>query len=150
MNQFKNILSSRNKLLKLIGDREVNDYRELETWDQMFAERASKIIDKRKTFLEKFSEIFMNSYAHIAEDRIKPEILYKTSIEDTECVSIINQLVNSRRRDIALGTTGIGPQRDDYIISCEDRNFSNFASQGQMRTAAISFKLSEYLLCLAK
>ena len=57
---------------------------------------------------------------------------------------ILKKLEKLTKRDVIFGSTGIGPQRDDYKIGKSSENlFLNYASQGQKRTASISIKLSE-------
>ncbi|KRM80417.1 DNA replication and repair protein RecF [Limosilactobacillus coleohominis DSM 14060] len=46
-------------------------------------------------------------------------------------------------REIALGTTLAGPQRDDIHFIVNDQNVQHFGSQGQQRTTALAVKLAE-------
>ncbi|MFC1669664.1 DNA replication/repair protein RecF [Spirochaetota bacterium] len=144
LNDFKKILSSRNSLLKSLRDRRNRDFTELEIWDNMFSEKSSVIVKKRMEFLEKFNVLFKNSYISIAADDYPPEILYKPSTESEDKEIILQNLQRRRDRDIIFGSTGLGPQRDDFFM-CNDSStgFTNYASQGQRRTAAISLKVAE-------
>ena len=51
-----------------------------------------------------------------------------------------------RREDLIRGGTGFGPHREDLALLLEGREMRQFASQGQMRTAALSLKLSQLAL----
>lgn len=42
-----------------------------------------------------------------------------------------------------LGTTTVGPHRDDMIFITEDKDLRKYGSQGQKRTAALSLKMAE-------
>ena len=46
-------------------------------------------------------------------------------------------------RDIYLGTTSVGPHRDDIAFLNGDEDIRKFGSQGQKRTAALSLKMAE-------
>ena len=42
-----------------------------------------------------------------------------------------------------MGFTSVGPHRDDIFLSLNKNQMKQFASQGQIRTAALSMKLSQ-------
>ena len=42
-----------------------------------------------------------------------------------------------------MGFTSVGPHRDDLILTLNKNQMKQFASQGQIRTAALSMKLSQ-------
>ena len=144
LSEFRKILMSRNRFLKLLKERKSADTSELDVWDQMFASVASRIIKVRKTFFSELNGIFKKAYFNISEDKNTPDIEYVSTVFRDDSENISGQLAELRPRDILLGSTGIGPQRDDFIIR-NDRNinFVNYASQGQRRLAAICLKISE-------
>ncbi|PKL38984.1 MAG: hypothetical protein CVV44_08940 [Spirochaetae bacterium HGW-Spirochaetae-1] len=144
LNEFKKVLVSRNRILKLIRERKINDTRQLDPWDTLFAEKASVIISKRKSYVDRFAAAFQTSYGHIAEHEETPEIFYDQNSETSETAHIHRILFEKRVRDIMAGSTGMGPQRDDFILrNRTGSHFVNYASQGQKRTAAIAMKIAE-------
>lgn len=143
LTEFKKILASRNRLLKELRDKGMKASSQLDVWDSLFAEKAAVIIQKRIAFLQDFAKTFEHAYNTISNDDEAPEILYLNSTKTTEQEHISQKLAANRRRDLALGSTGIGPQRDDFLLQRESVHFVNYASQGQKRTAAISLKLAE-------
>ena len=52
-------------------------------------------------------------------------------------------LRDSRRRDLARGTTSVGPHRDELLIDLDGRPAASFASRAQQRAAALSMRLAE-------
>ena len=143
LNEFRRILYARNKLLKRLKENSQN-FKELEVWDQLFSEKASIILKERRKFVEGFNGFFNASYSHISDENRSPDLVYKPSLENNDSSYIMNKLKSMRRRDILFGSTGVGPQRDAYRIVNEKMNsFTNYASQGQKRTAAISLKIAE-------
>jgi DNA replication and repair protein RecF len=144
LSEFKRILQSRNRLMKSLQSGGSVKDAEISVWDKMFAERSSVIIKKRKEFLDKFVAPFNDAYLQVAKNDIAPDIIYKGDLHDIEPGDIIENLEKRRDRDIASGTTGIGPQRDDYIFTMHNGiHFNNCASQGQKRTSAIALKIAE-------
>jgi len=144
LNRFRDILNSRNTLLKKIKDGECESG-QVDIWDRLFAEKANLIISRRRNFMEFFSDIFQNSYKAISGESDPPYIKYRPSMEDNSVDYIYGQLKRIFLSDIRKGNTGYGPQRDDYVfLNNEGINFLDYASQGQRRTAAISLKIAEY------
>jgi len=71
-------------------------------------------------------------------------LVYSSAGENHSEENIDRALKRIRHRDIAAGSTGTGPHRDDYLFVNEQRiGFSSYGSQGQKRTAVISLKLAE-------
>ncbi len=142
LGEFRKILSSRNKLLKTIK-QEGGDYDQLDVWDALFSDKAGFLIKKRSSFVEKFNGLFNNYYAIIADEKA-PIIQYFCTAETDDSAEILQKLRKLRKRDVLLGSSGIGPQRDDFILENSQKiKFANYASQGQRRTAAVTFKISE-------
>lgn len=144
LNEFKRIMVSRNRLLKLLREKKTGDTRQLDVYDNLYAEKSAFIISNRKKFLHNFKDMFSRSYREIAVDDPGPELIYynNTGSENTE--EILDKLFSCRVRDIMSGTSGIGPQRDDIRLQNDSKvQFTNYASQGQRRTAAIALKTAE-------
>ena len=55
----------------------------------------------------------------------------------------LKTLSESREEDLRQGITTVGPHRDDLHLTLNRKNMKLFASQGQMRTAALSMKMSQ-------
>lgn len=143
LSEFKKVLSSRNRLLKEIKNGNANN-EQLEVWDTLFSDKAGLIMNRRYEFIKKFNGTFNSLYSSIAENDDAPAIEYRSSCETSDPESIHRKLTHLRGRDLLLGATGIGPQRDDFILENNRKNrFTNYASQGQRRTAAVAMKVSE-------
>ena len=57
--------------------------------------------------------------------------------------SILQKYRELYDQDIQLGSTNLGPHRDDFSVSINGINTHQFGSQGQQRTASLSMKLAE-------
>ncbi len=71
--------------------------------------------------------------------------MYHSSLRDEEKIedALMRHLRENREEDIRLGITSVGPHRDDLILTLNKKNMKMYASQGQIRTAALSLKLSQ-------
>lgn len=144
LTEYKRILLSRNRILKMIYGKGQNSSTELDVWDKLFAEKASFILKSRKDFLDKYNISFQNTCRAMSGNSDFPVIEYQSTLNSIESGSIVEELKSLRKRDVLRGATGAGPHRDDYCFYNErEKNYRHFASQGQKRTATISLKVAE-------
>ncbi len=150
LNHYQKIVNQRNKLLK---DLSFNpSLREtLNIWDLQLVSFGSKIMERRKTFVDQLNEIICKIHKNLSGNKEFLQIVYEpeVGIEEYEEKLRLNQ-----DRDIRLKMTTVGPHRDDFsfhvskINEMDERedesiDIRKFGSQGQQRTAALSLKLSE-------
>ena len=139
LNHYNKIVNQRNKLLKdMYFNSSLRDT--LNIWDSQLISFGSKIIERRKLFVEQLNEIIYDIHKKLSGGREELLIKYEPDvmIEDYE-----KSLMAGQERDIKLKQTGTGPHRDDFSFIVGDIDIRKFGSQGQQRTAALSLKLSE-------
>ena len=112
----------------------------LNIWDSQLISFGSKIIERRKLFVEQLNEIIFTIHKKLSGDKEELVIKYEPDvlIEDYEKL-----LSSSQEKDVKLKQTTVGPHRDDFSFMVGDIDIRRFGSQGQQRTAALSLKLSE-------
>lgn len=139
LNHYNRIVNQRNKLLK---DMYINpDLKDtLHIWDAQLVSFGSKIIERRKLFVEQLNDIIYDIHRRLSGDREEIKIQYEP---DVQIEDFDRQLKSSQEKDIKLKQTTAGPHRDDFCFSIRDVDIRKFGSQGQQRTAALSLKLSE-------
>lgn len=139
LNHYNRIINQRNRLLK---DMYMNpDLREtLSIWDMQMASFGSKIIERRKMFVEQLNEIIYGIHRKLSGDREEIKIVYEP---DVEIEDFEHKLKYSQDRDIRSKMTSVGPHRDDFSFVVGNVDIRKYGSQGQQRTAALSLKLSE-------
>ena len=139
LNNYNKIVNQRNKLLK---DMYMNpDLKEtLSIWDMQLVSYGSRIIERRKIFVEQLNEIIYDIHKKLSGDKEELTIKYEpdTCIDEFE-----KNLKLSWDKDIKAKMTSVGPHRDDFSFFVSDIDIRKFGSQGQQRTAALSLKLSE-------
>ena len=145
LNKYNKILKQRNALLK--SDSK-NSARELiGIYDQQMACEGAKLIKQRKFFCSNISEYASEIHGSLSGMVEELVVSYQTSAEgETESEiesSIIMQLEKNFERDLRLGYTSVGAQRDDIKIMLSDIDVRTYGSQGQQRTATLSMKLAE-------
>ena len=139
LNHYNKIINQRNKLLK---DMYMNaDLKEtLGIWDMQLISFGSKIIERRRLFVDQLNEIIYEIHKKLSGG--KEELLIKYE-PDAEIEEFENKLRFSQDRDIKAKMTSVGPHRDDFSFLVGDVDIRKYGSQGQQRTAALSLKLSE-------
>jgi len=139
LNSYNKIVNQRNKILKdLYFNPSLKET--LNIWDSQLVSFGSKIIERRKIFVDQLNDIIYDIHKKLSGDKEELKIKYEpdVSIEEFE-----QQLRYSQERDIKLKQTCVGPHRDDFSFIVGDIDIRKFGSQGQQRTAALSLKLAE-------
>ncbi len=141
LNDYNKILKQRNTYLK---EKSI-DYDLMDIWDRQLAASGTRIIRKRKQFIDRIDEISRRIHSGITEGQENLELQYESNIpaSDNSEEIFYDYLAAAREDDIRTGTTSKGPHRDDIKISADGIDLRRFGSQGQQRTAALSLKLSE-------
>lgn len=112
----------------------------LNIWDMQLVSYGSKIIERRKLFIEQLNEIIYEIHKKLSGGKEELVIHYEPDIEIEE---FEQKMKYAQERDIRAKMTTVGPHRDDFSFQVGDIDIRKFGSQGQQRTAALSLKLSE-------
>lgn len=139
LSNYNRIINQRNSLLKeIVYQKDLIDT--LDIWDMQLAEYGTKIIERRKKFIDEVNRIIGGIHEKLTGGREKIELSYESSAGE---LSMEEMLRKNRERDIRFKSTSAGPHRDDLCFQVGDLDIRKFGSQGQQRTAALSLKLSE-------
>ena len=146
LQQYRSGLEQRNALLKNMRAAGSDGAGMLEVFEQAMAAPAGVIVAARKKVIALLSELAADTYRGIS-GREKEEFQagYHSAFRETENVEeeFIRLMRENREEDLRLGITSAGPHRDDLSLSMNRKNMKVFASQGQIRTAALSLKLAQ-------
>ena len=112
----------------------------LSIWDMQLVSFGSKVIERRKLFVEQLNEIIYEIHKKLSGEKEELFIRYEP---DVEIEDFEKKLKAGQDRDIRAKMTSVGPHRDDFSFLIGDVDIRKFGSQGQQRTAALSLKLSE-------
>ncbi len=138
LRQYRRVLAARNASLK---DRR---YELLDTYDSHLASLGVRIQRRRMGEIERFSGVLAPLFRTIAgvdgdlRARCRPSW---GEIEDPEEVRKL--LLERRERDKMRETTTSGPQRDRILFLLEGKDFSHYASTGQVRLTALILKVAQ-------
>ena len=139
LSQYNKAVEQRNKLLKDVWQfPQLADT--LDVWDDQLVTYGSRIITRRKEFIEELAQIVGSIHEKLSGGRERLVISYEPNSTAEELAS---DLRKSREKDKLTKNTNAGPHRDDFSFVGNDIDLRRFGSQGQQRTCALSLKLSE-------
>lgn len=144
--QYNRIISQRNTLLKKIRERKAKADL-LDSWDEQLAVLAASLVQKRQDAIKKLAMLANLMHRKITDNKENLLLSYQTvGIElpaQHQAESYRKQLSTLRDIDIIRGSTGVGPHRDDLVLTVNGVNLRTFGSQGQQRTGVLALKLAE-------
>ncbi|MGN1114967.1 MAG: DNA replication/repair protein RecF, partial [Candidatus Ornithomonoglobus sp.] len=145
--EYNKVLNEKNSLLKMLKFSGRTSDPTLSVWNEQLAETGARIMSARIEFVKRINETARGIQSEISGEKLK--ILYHPSfkLEEVGKNTIYDYLEQRRGREIEMGSSQYGIQRDDLEIFVNDREAKLFGSQGQQRTAALSMKIaqSEYI-----
>lgn len=147
LTRYNKILYQRNNLLKT-SKFQSNIEELLEIFDLQLAKIGTDIILERKRYIEELAVIVNNVHRKLTSGNENLTLDYTSNIEILENKLEMEKKYKDRlkayiSKDIELGSTQLGPHRDDILININDKDLKIFGSQGQQRTVVLSIKLSE-------
>ena len=148
--EYQRLLEHKSRILK--------DWREkpvlldtLPDFNLRMAQFGAAIVAYRANYLEKLARLTAQVHQQFSGGRETLSITYETvsTVENPLAprAEIEGQILDHQeahlRAEIESGQCLTGPHRDDFEVLFNGLSLKSFGSQGQVRTAAISLKLSE-------
>ena len=150
LQNYNAILKKRNQFLKNMGV--FSDFNQiyLDAINDRFCTLAIEVFLIRYDFVNRVNKYITNIYKEIT-DFNDLEFIYNSSIQYVDDkIEMINsfkkKLVSNINKEKLYGMTLIGPHRDDFSFLLDGKDLSVYGSQGQIRAAILSMKLSEVYL----
>ena len=149
--EYRRILRQRNRVLfeSKAGQRTSQNL--LEPWNETLIKRGSQISQRRAQFVQEFSPYLVDAYVRIAGKEEGPSIGYDSSIKTDSSLTIEQtqtvfrrELEQQRAEEQKLGTTLVGPHKDELVFEINGLSLKAFASQGQHKTFLVALKVAEF------
>ena len=149
--RYNQTLKQRNALLRnMVSESNTTGF--FEVWDDKLSELGAFVVKERLKYLEFLKKEAFKIYFEISGGKENLGLNYISSFSKTissgDSVSDIKKALKtrfekSRQSDMKMGSTLIGPHKDELEIFIDDKRVRHFGSQGQQRSAALSLKLAE-------
>jgi DNA replication and repair protein RecF len=164
--RFSRVLEQRNSLLRRfvrerVGPASVRPAQELAFWDAEFTATAAEVLALRVVGVAALGTRARRHYealtgsAQLALDYVARQVTLPEaelaapwqhptqSFRQSIAAMMEIALVASRSEDLRRGVTGIGPHRDDFLVTDAGIDLGRFGSRGQQRLAVFAIKLAE-------
>ena len=135
--QYNRILSLRNRILK---DR-ADDPALLDVYDASLDGAAVKIHSSRRHLAESLADVVNRYYEIISGGRESVSVKYSSDLDKAPLGELLSR---SRGRDLMMGFTTVGVQRDDFIFSMDGEPIRYGGSQGQQKSFLVALKFAQY------
>jgi DNA replication and repair protein RecF len=148
LQEYHRVLKQRNSLLKQAQEREI-DRDELATWNEQLIATGIRTMRRRARIIDRLAPLAQNWHQQISGATEKLAISYLPSVEVTDFEpATIDRAFRHKFElrsagELALGTTLVGPHRDDIELTIDRTLAKSYGSQGQQRTLVLAVKLAE-------
>lgn len=147
--RYRQVLKQRNTYLKKLKRKQAHDRVYLEVISDQLAGYGAEVIAARNNFLGNIQKYLSPIHQEITAKQEQIRLEYQSGVTQNN-VSIeeiyqqlLNQLQANQEHDLWVGSTSVGPQRDDFRFLVNGNDLQKYGSQGQQRTAVLSLKLAE-------
>lgn len=145
LQQYRTGMDQRNAVIRNLRTNGGGNLSILSAFEETMAEPAAVIIRERRKIISILSEIATETYQRISDTEEVFRLAYHSSVkEESDIAGTLCRLLRENREDdIRMGLTSVGPHRDDLNLTLNKNPMKQYASQGQVRTGALSMKLSQ-------
>ncbi len=139
MQQYNRLLAQRNRLLKEFRP----DLSLLDVIDDKIDVLSLPLSRKREAFAKGLNPRIKDFYSKISGGRENVSVRYRSELQK----SGMKDLLSARReRDLLLGYTTVGLQRDDFSFEMNGHPIRNCGSQGQQKSFLVALKFAQYAI----
>ena len=135
LQNYTRAVRSRNALLK----KRPVDEATLESFTHEMVKLGNEIMTQRHALLPELAPRITAAHQRIAPDGEELLVEYQPRVKE----DFAAELQRVRERERALGSTLLGPHRDELSLQLNHKPAADFASEGQKRTLAIALKLAQ-------
>ena len=142
LRSYEKTVFQRNQLLKTQGAWFLE---QLKSYDQQLASAAVALVKKRQALADVLQRETVPLHYALSGKTEQCAMAYRTNCP-TEEQDVLEALEETRKRDLEMRNTEIGPHRDELELTINALPARLFASQGQARTLTLACKLAELKL----
>jgi DNA replication and repair protein RecF len=148
LQEYRRVLGQRNAAL-----RDAQPLAVVQAWSPGLIDAGAVVMHARRGWIERVSPMWGDVYARVSNDG-RARMRYEPSVEldgaasvDQIAEAFRGALDDAAERDRRLGTTTVGPHRDEVALALDrdgdELELRDFGSGGQRRTAALALRLVE-------
>jgi DNA replication and repair protein RecF len=145
--QYNKVLAQRNAALKQFSERKKVDTSLLDIYNRTLVETGSCIYQKRLAAMEKILELYRTLSQQISPQPDSATLAFKSQLSGNNFQVLLEK---NLEKDLALERTETGIHKDDIEFFLNNFPVKRYGSQGQQKTAMLSFKFAMYLYIKSK
>lgn len=139
LGRYYKAVKQRNHLLKTKSDAAIG------AWEQMMAQSASYIVNKRKHASEALKTPSSQWMEVLSQKRDAIDLNYQSSLSGGDTADHFQQIWQKMRpKEMHVGATLVGPHRDDMMIHLSEKPAKVFSSEGQKRSCISALRFAEW------
>ena len=152
LNSYSKALKQKNTFLsRLEGDLTQSVKTQLEIWNEQLAKLGVNVMCGRLKYFDTLSKIAAEYYNELSNGGEKLTMSYNSTITENYAEKSAEEILQTyiekleiyRDREAAARHTLVGVHRDDVSFYLDGKNAREFASQGQIRSIALSLRLAQ-------
>lgn len=145
---YQRVLAQRNVLLRSQKrERQAHhDTQPLEPWTRQLVQLGGRLRKKRLEVIGAIAVLFVDYYHRFAGGREAAVVEYRGTQggqEEELIAELEEELTRRGDQERQLGYTLAGPHRDDLVFKLNDQPADTYASEGQLKTMLIAWKMAE-------
>lgn len=148
LQEYNRILKQRNRVLQQIRDGQAVSETSIEPWTQRLVEVGCEIINARNIFILEFSETLQAIYKKYTESRDILKIFIESTVtlrhEICETEDFYGAFQSVKNKEKVLGTTLVGPHRDDLVFKINGMDLRKYGSRGEHKSVLVALKIAEF------
>ncbi|MDP2208726.1 MAG: DNA replication/repair protein RecF [Bacteroidota bacterium] len=151
LSEYRKVVRHRNKILNDAKFHKNDPIALLEPWNEQLIRFGSRIMVRRRNFVNEFQEYIFSAYKKLVDLREVPSMEYEPSFktgnsEKDEMVfeNFKTEIDRKYKEELRLGSTLVGPHRDEISFKINGLELRKFASQGQHKTFFVALKIGEF------
>jgi DNA replication and repair protein RecF len=137
---YSKLILQRNALLKSMDNQSIQ-ISSLALYDEQLSPLAQIIFEKRQSFLNQLSPIFLDYYNSISNTNEEVSILYDSQLSENSFLDLCQQ---NFEKDRIVKFTSVGVHKDDLVFHLNGYPIKRIGSQGQQKTYLLALKLAQF------
>ncbi len=133
-------LAERNILLKRADTRAAA---QLSAFERALAPEGARIVALRTRWIAELASETRAAYGRLSASAEEAALEYVSPLKGVGPEGILALLESGRERDMRMGTTLVGPHRDELGFLVGGTDARDFASEGQQRSVTLALRLAQ-------
>ena len=151
LQRYQKVVYQRNHLLRLMRDGRAGSG-ELDFWNEAIVQEGTLITLKRRQVVRDMRDLMEEVHRQLTGNDEELTADYASNlpldgVEDEDISRVFEgELEATRDREVSLGSSQVGPHRDDVRLLLRGMDAATYSSRGQARTVALTLRLAEGML----